>query len=303
MQSLVATRGAKPFADIADLAARLDPRQLNKMSLENLARAGAFDSLDPNRARLFAGAETILRRAQAQAEEKDSGQIGLFGGGGQPEPLRLPALPDWPQMERLQFEAEAVGFHLTAHPMDAYLPLLRRMGVVSSGQLEAKAAAGATRVKLAGTVVACKERPTRSGSRMAWLRLSDQGGGVEITLFSEVLARARDLTATGTTVLATVDLRMEGETLRITCHDLVSLEQAAAGLGARMRIWLDTSEAVPHIRAILTREKGGRGSVVLVPRTEATQDVEITLPGSFNVTPRLAQALKLVPGVARIEET
>ena len=60
------------------------------MQLENLAKAGAFDTLDPNRARLFAGVETVLRRAQAVFDEKTSGQIGLFGGGGKPEPLRLP---------------------------------------------------------------------------------------------------------------------------------------------------------------------------------------------------------------------
>ena len=83
-----------------------------------------------NRARLFAGAETILRRAQAEAEEKESGQIGLFGGGGKPEALRLPDMPDWPPMERLGFEAEAIGFHLTAHPLDAYAHVLRRLGAV-----------------------------------------------------------------------------------------------------------------------------------------------------------------------------
>ena len=78
----VAARGDRPFADLADFAARVDPRQLNKMQLENLARAGAFDSIEPNRARLFTGTETILRRAQAQAEETASGQIGLFGEAG-----------------------------------------------------------------------------------------------------------------------------------------------------------------------------------------------------------------------------
>ncbi len=60
------------------------------MQIENLVRGGAFDQLENNRARLFAGAETILRRAQADQEEKESGQIGLFGGiASKPEPLRL----------------------------------------------------------------------------------------------------------------------------------------------------------------------------------------------------------------------
>ncbi len=128
MQALEAARGGRPFADAADFAARVDPRQLNRMQLENLIRAGAFDSLEPNRARLFAGAETVLRRAQADAEEAASGQIALFGQQGVPERLRLPDMPDWPPLEKLGFEAEAVGFHLTAHPLDTYAQVLRRLG-------------------------------------------------------------------------------------------------------------------------------------------------------------------------------
>ena len=88
------------------------------MQIEDLAKAGAFDRLDGNRARVFAGAETVLRRAQASTEEKGSGRIGLFGEPGRREELRLPDVPDWMPMDRLGFEAEAIGFHLTAHPLD-----------------------------------------------------------------------------------------------------------------------------------------------------------------------------------------
>ncbi len=301
MQALVAARGGRPFADITDFATRIDPKQLSKMQIENLARAGAFDRLDPNRARLFAGADLVLRRAQADAEQKESGQIGLFGGGA-PETLRLPHVPDWPSMERLGFEAEAIGFHLTAHPLDSYATLLTRMGAVASSKLEALGQAGGGRVKLAGCVIARKERPTRTGSKMAWVRLSDAGGSYEVTFFSEALERSREALKEGAAVLVTVDLRQEGESLRVTAHSAVSLEQAAAEAGAGMRIWLQRSEAVPHIRAILERERKGRGRVTLLPRLADTQDVEIELPGGFNVTPRLAQALKLVPGVERVEE-
>ena len=73
MVSLVAARGGNPFRDVTDLASRVDPRQLNKMQIENLARAGAMDCIGANRAQLFAGAESVLRRAQADAEQKESG--------------------------------------------------------------------------------------------------------------------------------------------------------------------------------------------------------------------------------------
>jgi DNA polymerase III subunit alpha len=301
MQALEAARGDTPFADVADFASRVDPRQINRMQIENLVRAGAFDELERNRARLFAGAETILRRAQARAEETASGQIGLFGGA-EPEKLRLPDAPPWPPLDALAFEAEAVGFHLTAHPLDAYKQALRRLGVIASTTLEAQAQRGAARVKLAGTVVASKQRITRTGSRMAWVRLSDAGGSYEVTVFSEVLTRAGEALKEGNAVLVTADIRLEGETLRITAHDVAPLDQAASQAGAGLRVWLERTEAVGHIRTLLEREGRGRGRVVLIPRLDASQDVEIALPGGFNVSPRLLQAMKMLPGIERVED-
>ena len=304
MQALVEARGDQPFIDLADLAARVDPRQLNRMQLENLIRAGAFDALESNRARLYSAAEAILRRAQAAAEEKESGQIALFGASsnGPGETLRLPNVPDWGPTDRLNFEAEAIGFHLTAHPLDAYAKALRRLGTTQCAQVEAVAQAGVTRIRIAGTVAAQKERVTRTGNRMAWVRITDASGSCEVTLFAEVLSRARDLLAIGSNVLVTADLRQDGEALRVTAQDVVALDQAAASAGAAMRIWLRETAVVPHIRDLLGREGGGRGRVILVPRLGASQSVEIALPGGFNVTPRLAQAMKVLPGVEQVEE-
>ena len=281
MQSLTEARGERPFTDLADFAVRVDPRQLNRMQLENLIRAGAFDALEANRARLFAAAEAILRRAQANAEEKASGQITLFGAapGSTAEALRLPEMPDWPSMERLGFEAEAIGFHLTAHPLDAYATALRRLGTTACAQVETIARSGVTRVRLAGIVAAQKERVTRTGNRMAWVRITDASGSCEVTLFAEVLGRSRDLLVNGSSVLVTADLRQDGEALRVTAQDLASLDQAAAGAGAAMRIWLRETASVPHIRELLGREGRGRGRVMLVPRLGTTQSVEIALPG------------------------
>jgi DNA polymerase-3 subunit alpha len=301
MRAVVAARGARPFADIADFAERVDPRLLNRMQLENLVRAGAFDALEPNRARLFAGAEVILRRAQASAEEKSLGQIGLFADGRREE-LRLPDVPAWSEMDALAFESEAIGFHLTAHPLDAYASSLRRLGVVPSNQLEQRAQTGAARVRVAGTVVGAKERSTRAGSRMAWIRLSDSAGVFEVTAFSEVLARARELLEPGRSVLVTADIRMEGEALRVTANEVAPLERAASAVGGAIRIWLDRTEAVAHVRALLQREGSGRGRVTLIPRVGEGQDVEIALPGGFSLSPRLAQAMKALPGVARVED-
>jgi len=303
MQALVAIRGDRPFADLADFAARIDSRQMNRMQIENLVRAGAFDSIDGNRAKLFGAAEMILRRAQTVAEERESGQIGLFGGAGErPEALLIADQPDWALLDRLTFEAEAIGFHLTAHPLDSYGTALRQLGVVGCAHVEARAQAGVSRLKLAGSIVALKERVTRTRSRMCWVRISDASGSVEVTLFSEVLARRRDLLVNGNVVLVTADLRVEGETTRITAQDVQPLDEAAAGATVGMRIWLERTEAVPHIRALLDREGRGKGRVVLVPRVDTARSVEIALPGGYSVSPRLVQAMKVLPGVARVED-
>jgi DNA polymerase-3 subunit alpha len=304
MQALTVARGEHPFIDLADFASRVDARQLNRMQLENLIRAGAFDGLEPNRARLFAAAEAILRRAQAAAQEKESGQAALFGAmpGAAKETLRLPDVPDWAPLERLNFEAEAIGFHLTAHPLDIYAIALRRLGTTPCARVEAVAQAGVTRVRLAGVVAAQKERVTRTGNRMAWVRITDASGSCEVTLFAEVLSRARELLRNGSHVLVTADLRQDGEALRTTAHAVTPLDEAAAGAGAAMRIWLRETASVPHIRDLLGREGGGKGRVILVPCLGATRNVEIALPGGFHVTPRLAQALKTIPGVEQVEE-
>ena len=303
MHAVVAARGGTAFQGMAEFAARIDPRQLNKMQLENLARAGAFDGIEPNRARVFHGAETVLRRAQADAQEAESGQIGMFGGpAAATAALRLPDVPDWAEMDRLGYEAEAVGFHLTAHPLDSYAPVLKRLGAVPSIRLEGLAQGGTTRARVAGCIVASKERSTRTGSRMAWVRMSDAHGSFEVTVFSEVLNGARELLKTGAPLLMGVELKLEGESVRITATDCRGLDQAASDAGAGMRIWLDRTEAVPHIRALLAREAKGKGQVTLVPRLDAAKAVEITLPGRFLVGPRLTQALKMIPGVERVEE-
>ena len=302
MRDLVASRDA-PFTSIADFAARVDPKLLNKMQLENLAKAGAFDSLEGNRARLVAGAETVLRRAQATAEDRASNQIGLFGEVEQGPPLlRLPEIPDWPQLDKLSFEAEAVGFHLSAHPLDEYKGALRRLGATPSALIGDRARAGSTRLKLAGTVNAKKERNTRTGSRMAWISLSDQAGSYEVTFFSEVLNRSRDMLEEGTALLITAEAKLEGEALRLTALDVERLDKAAAGVGQGMRIFIEAATAVPDIRAILERDGRGKGRVSLIPRLAPGQEVEVTLPGGWNVSPRMMQAMKLVAGVASVEE-
>lgn len=306
MEALVVARDGRPFADAADLAARVDPRQLNKLALENLVRAGALDAVDRNRARLCAAADLVLKRAQSAFEERETGQTGLFGqsqhGESRPETLHLPDLPEWPEMDRLAYEADAVGFYLSAHPLDSYRPALKRLGAVPSADIEARARAGGGRVKLAGVVGDVKLRNTSKGTRMAWVRLSDQSGSYEVTFFQEALSRAGDLLRAGAALLVEAELRADGEGVRVTANGVEALDAAASRGAGALRVWLERVETVPGIRAVLDEVGRGRGKVVLMPLLGAGAPVEVELPGAWQVGPRLAQALKALPGVQRVEE-
>jgi DNA polymerase-3 subunit alpha len=303
MKELVAARDAAgPFASVSEFAGRVEPKLLNKMQLENLAKAGAFESLERNRAKVVQGAEFVLRAAQEAAERRLNPTRDMFGAETAPPPLRLPEAQDWPMLERLTYEAEAVGFHLSAHPLDTYKRALAKLGVVSSAQVAERARGGAARMKLAGTVVAVKNGRTKTGNRMAWIRFSDAQGSYEATFFSESLARAGEHLKEGNAILLTAEIRMDGETIRITAQDAEPLEKAAQGIATGIKLWLEQTAAIGTIRTLLDREGRGRGRVVVVPVTGPGQEVEIALPGGFNVSPRLMQAMKVLPGVSEVQE-
>ena len=305
MASGGAARGERPFADLGRFRrARRSRGQLNRMQIENLVRAGAFDRMDENRAQAVRRrGDDPAARAGAGGGEGQRADRRCSAGGKQPEPLRLPEMPDWPPMERLAFEAEAVGFHLTAHPLDAYAPALRRLGVVASDQVEARARGGVGAGEAGRGVVATKERITRTGSRMAWVRLSDAAGSFEVTLFSEVLARCREHARAG--AIRAGDSR-SADGGRDAAHHRAGCRRRwtrrRPGRGRACGSGCERTEAVPHIRDLLAREGAGGAGWCWCRGWTGRRMWRSRCPGGFNVSPRLAQAMKLVPGVQRVEE-
>ncbi len=307
MEALVAERNANgPFKSLFDMARRMDARQLNKRQLENLVKAGAFDSLDPNRARVFAAIEMLLRTAQATAEERETNQVNLFGGGPGGPAANDPPLPkvkEWSLHERLQAEFESVGFYLAAHPLDAYAVGLKRLGVVRSGEIaRSLAAGGSTRVRLAGTVLGRKERTSAKGNKFAFAQLSDAGGTYEIMIFSEVLAKSRELLDSGKPLLVYADARVEEENVRLLASDIKALDQEVANSAAGLRIGIGDAGAVEELRKVVANAKKGKGAIRVQVRSAEGAEVEIRLKETFAITPEIRQALGQVPGILEVAE-
>ncbi len=302
MEALVAEREAGgPFKDLSDFARRMDPKAINRRQLENMVKAGCFDSLEKARGRLFAGIDVILGTAASAAEERTSAQVNLFGGAAQPK-LALPQAPDWQAAERLANELEAVGFYLTGHPMDQYAPALKRLGVLKSSELVRHLQSGGpSRVKLAGTLMSKKERTSARGSRYAFVTFSDAGGVFEVTMFSEILGMARSLLESTQPLLLGVDARLEDEQLRLTCQHVESLDEAAAKTAAGLKIFIESEAAVAPIAQLIAKEPKGRGRIVVVSKLPG-RDVDVALKQTYSLSPRIVANLEIVPGVVEVQE-
>ena len=305
MAELVAERAARGrFKDLADFSRRLDAKSFNRRQFESLAKAGAFDSLNPNRAQTFAAAEQLLRQASLAAEERESRQESLFAGidpSFAPRPS-LPLVSDWPPVERLQHEFAAIGFYLSSHPLDPYGKSLERAGIIRWTDLPAGLAANPTnRFRLAGIVIGRKERTSGRGNRFAFVQMSDPSGTFEVTLFSEILREARALLDSGQPLVVTVDVRSEEENLRLTVQKIEPLDTVVALAAAGLRVFVGEARALSTLKSVIAREAGGRGRVTVVLDLPA-REVEIAIPGGFKVDPRTRAAVKSLPGIIDVHD-
>jgi len=305
MAELVAERATRGrFKDLADFSRRLDAKSFNRRQFESLAKAGAFDSLNPNRAQTFAAAEQLLRQASLAAEERESRQESLFAAidpGFAPRPT-LPLAVDWPLVERLQHEFVAIGFYLSSHPLDPYGKSLERAGIIRYADLPVGLAANAaSRFKLAGIVIGRKERTSGRGNRFAFVQMSDPSGTFEVTLFSEILSESRALVDSGQPLVATVDVRSEEDSLRLTAQKIEPLDTVVAHAAAGLRVFLGEARALANLKSVIAREAGGRGRVTVVLDLPS-REVEIALPGGFKVDPRTRAAVKSLPGIVDVHD-
>jgi DNA polymerase-3 subunit alpha len=309
VEAIVEARGNVPFADLADFARRINPRAVNKRVLESLAAAGAFDELEPNRARVHAGVDAILAAAQRAHASTALGQSELFGGMTSHEPLTLPIVEPWLPAERLQREFEAVGFFLSGHPLDDYAPILKGLRVQSWAEFSRAVKAGATAGRVAATVVARTERRTKSGSKMGIIGLSDPTGQYEAVIFAEGLQQYRDLLEPGSALLLSLSAEAQGDDIRARIQMVEPLDQAAARLQKGLRVFIRDERPLEAISKRLSLSSNGartsaakaEGEVSLMILLGGGTEVEVKLPGRFLVSPQVAGALKAVPGVVQVE--
>jgi DNA polymerase-3 subunit alpha len=326
VEMIVEARQQAAFTSLADFAARVSPKALNKRVVESLAAAGAFDAHEPNRGRAFLGADAIVAACQRQFQAELTGQNDMFGGMADAPTLMLSDVEPWLPSERLQKEYDAVGFFLSGHPLDDYAAALKRLRVQSWAEFSRAVRSGATAGKVAATVVSRQERRTRTGNKMGILMLSDPTGQFEAVLFSEGLAQYREVLESGAVVLLQLGAELQGDDVRARIIHAEPLDGAAAKTQMGLRIFVRDAKPLDSIAKRLQSPPGGQpapaagqggaglgsrgtgsvpgkadGDVSLVVLLDPETEVEVRLPGRFKVSPQIAGAIKAIPGVMQVE--
>ena len=302
-----------PFRDLFDFAERVDPRVVNKRVLENLARAGVFDSLEPDRAQALAAADGLMGHAQALASEREDGQANLFGGGAAIGRPRLPRAEPWEQARRLDEELAAIGFYLSGHPLEAMADTLRarRVTLYAEAAIQAEEA-GASAFRMVGVLRRRQEKPGRTGEKLAYLTLSDPSGEYEAMAPPAELARMRDLLEPGAHLLFRMRARVDGGQFRLiaeSCEPLRAVAAGTEGAVAALRIHLSAASAdmaALHARLDGAQVRAGGGErgaeVVCVAGLPGGREVEVRLPGRYRLDAPLRAAVKTAPGVVMLED-
>jgi DNA polymerase III subunit alpha len=291
-----------PFKSLGDFSRRVDARALNRRALESMTKAGAFDTLNPNRAQVVDGIDSIIGIANRTASEAAAGQNDMFGGmQAASDDLVLPRRDAWLPMEKLAQEFEAVGFYLSGHPLDEYTKPLARLGVESWLSFQEKVLTkGATAAKLAGTITYKQERRSKTGNKFAFVGFSDPTGQFETIVFSDTLSAVRDLLEPGKAVIARVEADVDGEEIKLRLQGLEVLDKAAASIVQGIQIFVRDTNSLESISKRLA--PGGRAPVRLTLIMDQGREVEIGLGSKFAITPQVKGAIKAISGVLDVQD-
>ncbi|WP_298952056.1 DNA polymerase III subunit alpha [uncultured Methylobacterium sp.] len=290
-QEVVEMRAGRPFADLGDLAARMNPRLLNKRVMERLVAAGALDEIEPDRSRALAAVAGMVDYAQRR-EKKGQASGDLFSLEEAPVVLRIPDYRPWSESERLKAEYDAIGSFMTGHPLDEYGPLLKEMRFWAWNGLCSAVRAGADGGRVAATVVSKEVKKTKTGKKIGIITLSDQSGQYEAILFPDMLERMQDAFQPGARLSVVLGANLDGEEVKARIRHCQPLDDAIGEGLSSLRIEMDP-EADVAVLDIVTRDPGQIPIIVAVAGTRAA----VELPGRYGLTPSMLASLKGLPGV------
>ncbi|WP_288415117.1 DNA polymerase III subunit alpha [uncultured Novosphingobium sp.] len=302
MEAIVAERVANGnFVSLDDVFRRAPAGSMNRRQLESLAASGAFDELEPNRAKVMTNAETLLAEADRASRERVSSQHALFGGDNHAEQaLRLVDCPPWSRLDQMAKERENFGFYFAAHPVEQWRMVATANGARTHGSLIAGGASGRAGAVMAVLVESVQKRKTRKGKDFVIADFSDQSGQFSASCFEESLVDSFVKWAKeGTCVLLNVELDSPSadEPPRVTVRGARPLAEVTSDARMVMTIDIDRVEAIQELALLMRPGTKGTGEVIARLHLSDGQMQSVRLGRDFALDGDFAEQLAQIEGI------
>jgi len=304
IQSIVDERNELgPYKDLFDFCNRIDLKKSNRRVLEALVRAGALDNLGPNRAVMMASLGQAIKSAEQFKRDLALGQNDLFGAPSEKnaeQNLEFVKVRPWPEGKVLEGEKETLGLYLTGHPINRYLPEIKKLCNLRLNALQPTRRGDP--VTIAGLIINIRVMKTKKGLSWAIVTLDDQSARVDVMVYSELYEASKDILTKDQVVIAKGDisnddfsggLKMSG----VEINQLIEVrEKRVKYLELKIDLAFGSTLADDIIEA-LQPYKGGLCPVRLLCKKEAIS-AELVAAGEWSVKPtdELLHSLKNIDG-------
>jgi DNA polymerase-3 subunit alpha len=306
MRNIISVRNTGgDFKDIFDFANRVELRKIGKRSLEMLIYAGVFDDISNNRNQLFQSIDILVEYSNICFSEKNTGQNNLFGESNNllsyPE---IKLIEDWNSSEKLKKEYEAIGFYLSAHPLDDYSKFFKSKNIEKFSELNEILKSGPKLIKISGSVLSKQERISNKGNKFAFIQFSDPSGFFEVTAFSDVLDFYNNLLQPSQNLILSCQATLEENQPKLLLRKVEKISDVLNSLeDLGIRIFIDDHNAVSFLKEqleILDNENLKKSPIKIVVISKEF-DVELDLPNSYRITNDVINSINHIPGVLQVE--
>ncbi|MFG6138408.1 DNA polymerase III subunit alpha [Halomonas sp. B23F22_10] len=296
------------FSDLFDFCKRVDPKRMNKRTLEALIRSGALDNLGPSRAVMAASLEAALKAAAQNQANQNLGMMDMFGeafaASDEEDDTDVYAdyrgARDWTDKERLGGEKDTLGLYLTGHPIDEYEKELERFVSTRIGDLKPSREPQ----RIAGLVVGMRTMKSKRGDTMAFVTLDDRTGRIEASLFGELFDQVRSRLDTDQVLIVEGEVQSDDYSggLRLRGKEITPMVDARTRYGQAVELALDGERAngrlVDSLRDSLAPYRSDEGLPVRLRYRSAAASGWLELAEEWRVTPsdELLIALREVEG-------
>ena len=243
------------FKNITDFIIRVNPKDVNKLQLEGLVKAGAFDKLNNNRQSLFNSIPNMILKSKNNYENNLANQINLFNEDNELNEDYIEKIEDWNIDTKLSKEFETLGSFISDHPLNQYKTLFNQYNIISYEMFNNNESMLSSNISC--TVLKVQEKKTQKGNSYAIIKFSDLSGVFELFVFSDIFESNREILTEGNSVMITLMKNFSDENKtqkKINIKKIVSLKDAINKPIEALKIKLKKIDDIYKIKSLRKEE-------------------------------------------------